>query len=273
VSPPALAAEDPPAPAGAPLELPGRVALVTGANRGIGRAIARDLVCRGARVICASRDIEAAAAVAEEIGSPGESTAAVALDVLEESSVDRAVAEGLRAFGALDILVNSAGISLVEPAGQGAGWRRVIDTNLTGAYLCIRAAIEPLSRSHSAAIVNVGSINGLVTAKGLAAYCASKGGLHQLTRQLALELAERAIRVNCVAPGFVRTDMFESGHSEERKAWIARLHAMGRVAEAEEVASAVAFLCSDLASFVTGAVLTVDGGLTTQFGLEAGPPA
>ncbi len=225
--------------------------------------------------MCASRDPVGVANVAGEIARYGGRAESVPLDVRDETSVKHAVSRSLEAFGQLHGLVNNAGVARLEPVHHTDlnGWRDVIDTNLTGAFMCVRAAAQALARSGHGAVVNVGSINGLVAMKGLSSYCASKGGLHHLTKELALELADSGIRVNCVAPGFVRTNMFESGHPAEGKRWIAGLHPIGRVAEAEEIAPAVAFLCSDLASFITGAVLPVDGGLTVQFGLDAGGPA
>jgi NAD(P)-dependent dehydrogenase (short-subunit alcohol dehydrogenase family) len=213
-------------------------------------------------------------ATADAIKVDGGQAVAIPVDVRHEDSIVDMVRAVLDSFGGVDILINNAGI-----AGGGsvaetdlAGWSEVLATNLTSVFLCSKHLVDHLSRTGHGAIVNVGSINGVVTMKHLAGYCASKGGLHHLTKQMALDLAEHGIRVNCVAPGFIKTDMFDVSHPEWRKAYIAKLHALGRVGTPEEVAYAVSFLSSDLASFITGAVLLVDGGLTVQFGLDAGAP-
>jgi NAD(P)-dependent dehydrogenase (short-subunit alcohol dehydrogenase family) len=251
------------------LGLNGRVAVVTGAGRGIGRAVALDLARRGASVACLGRNLANLEALAAEVESENVEALVVRVDVSDESDVARAAQVVLDRLGRCDILVNNAGIAYLEPIAETtlSSWNSVLATNLTAPFLCAKHLIAALSKSGRGSIVNLGSINGLVSMRGLASYCASKGGLHHLTREMALEFAPRGVRVNCVAPGFIRTDMFEQSHPPARQAQIAALHALGRVGEPEEVAAVVSFLCSDLASFVTGATLLVDGGLTTQFGL------
>lgn len=255
------------------IDLDGRAAVVTGASRGIGRAIAINLAKCGATVACVSRNEELIQGVVEEITAQGGRAQAHAADVRDEVRMREIIEAVCETFGGLDILVNNAGIfggkSIVETDRE--TWDDVIATNLTAPYLWTKHCVEPLTDGGHGSVVNIGSINGVVTMRGLPAYCGSKGGLHHLTKQLAFDLAERRIRVNCVAPGFIRTDMFQEHHPPERKRHIADLHALGRVGEPEEIAHVVSFLCSDLASFMTGAVVMVDGGLTVQFGLEIGP--
>ena len=253
------------------VDLTGLSALVTGATRGIGRAIAIDLANRGAKVICAARDIEKGVETVEIINSTGGEAVLLPLDVSKREQIKQAKQElygkGIR----IDILINNAGIFAAEGVAETTdeAWDSVLETNLTAPVLLTREFIKDLENSDNASVVNIGSINGVTTMQGLVAYCATKGGLHHVTKQMAHDLGKKNIRVNCVAPGFIRTDMFNVSHTPERKNHIANLHAMGRVGEAEEVAYAVSFLVSSMASFITGAVLQVDGGLTTQFGLEA----
>jgi NAD(P)-dependent dehydrogenase (short-subunit alcohol dehydrogenase family) len=253
------------------VELAGRVALVTGASRGIGRAIAVDLAWAGAEVAACSRDRERTAETVRTIEAAGGRAAAFVVDLRSVDDTEGLVGSAVERFGRLDILVNNAGISRTAGGLSETleGWNEVLATNLTAPFLLARRAADHLAAGGHGAIVNVGSVMGLVAMRDLTAYAAAKAGLHHMTRQLALDLAPVGVRVNCVAPGFVRTDLFETSHTEERKAHIAGLHALGRVGLPEEVAHAVTYLVSDRASFVTGACLVVDGGLTAQAGVDA----
>lgn len=248
--------------------LTGRVALVTGPSRGIGRAIALDLARNGATVAAVGRPSAALDHVIEEIRSLGVQSVPVAADLTERHGANAVVDKVVDALGAVHIVVNNAGVGtglgLADETRE--GWDMTLEVNLTAPFLVARSAATPL-RETRGCIVNVGSALGIVAARNATAYCAAKSGLHHLTRQLALELAPDGVRVNCVAPGYIRTDMFEESHPESEKARIGALHPLGRVGLPDEVAHCVTFLASDAASFVTGACLAVDGGLTVQVGI------
>jgi 3-oxoacyl-[acyl-carrier protein] reductase len=241
--------------------LEGRVALVTGASRGIGRAIARGLAARGATVVAAARG-EHAGETAADIQAGGGRAEAVALDVTDRDAIDGVIGRVIDQFGRLDILVNNAGIARDQLLlrMKRDDWDAVIATNLTAAYGCIQAALKPMLRQRSGRIVNVSSVVGQAGNAGQANYAASKAGLIGLTKAVALEVASRNITVNAVAPGLIDTDMTRAVSASAQQGWQERIP-LGRLGTPEEVAAAVAFLASDEAAYITGHVLAVNGGM------------
>jgi 3-oxoacyl-[acyl-carrier protein] reductase len=241
----------------------GKVALVTGGSRGIGRAIALELGRRGARVVFSYAGNEAAAEETRQaLTTAGASCRAVRFDVSDTAACSAAIDELLKTEGRLDVLVNNAGVAVdgLVMRFKDEDWDRTLDTNLRGPFALIRAASRPMMKQRGGAIVNVSSIVGEMGNAGQAAYAASKAGLIGLTKSLARELASRSIRVNCVTPGFITTDMTQ-GLNEELKAKMAEAIPLARIGNPEEVAAAVAFLASDAASYITGEVLKVNGGM------------
>ncbi len=244
-----------------PQDFTGRTALVTGGGSGIGAACVAMLARRGARVIVADRNAEAAAAVAQAHGARTE-----VLDVTEAVAVTDLLTKLVASEWQPDVLVNSAGMrEFADPlAISPADWGRVLAINLTGTFLVAQTVARALrDRNRAGAIVNVASTSGLIASEQRAAYVASKHGVVGLTRQLALDLGSSGIRVNAVAPGVVRTPMtalyFDDPAMLER---LRNAYPLGRAAEAEEVAEVILFLASDRARYVTGAVVPVDGGYT-----------
>jgi 3-oxoacyl-[acyl-carrier protein] reductase len=241
------------------IDLTGKVAFVTGSTRGIGLAIARALHAAGAKVAIAGRDAERAKVVATELG---QRAAGVGCDVAVAEQVEAALAAAEAALGPVDVLVNNAGLTrdnlllrLTE-----ADWDVVLDANLKGAFHTTRAAIKGMMKRRSGRIINVTSVVGLSGNKGQANYAASKAGLVGFTKSVAKEYAGRGILANCIAPGYIETDM-TSGLPEAAKATLLEGIALGRLGRPEDVAGAALFLASDLAAYITGQVLVVDGGL------------
>jgi 3-oxoacyl-[acyl-carrier protein] reductase len=244
------------------MSLSGRVALVTGASQGIGRACALKLASSGAAVAVAARNQEKLNEVVRQINASGGKAAAFPVDVADEEQIKRAFKAVLSQFGNIDILVNNAGITrdqLVMRMKR-ADWDAVINTNLTSAYLCVQQAIGSMLKQRWGRIINVTSIFGQMGQAGQANYAASKAGLIGLTMAIAREVASRNITCNAVAPGFIETAM-TTGFSDEFKQTAVKLIPVGRVGTAEDVASAVVFLASEEASYITGHVLNVNGGM------------
>lgn len=255
--------------------LPGRVAVVTGAAGGIGAAIARAMAADGARVVVA--DIQDGADTVAAIAAADGDACYLPCDVADADQVAAMMAAAVERYGTLDVLVNDAGISGgSSPAHQldVEVWTRVLAVNLTGTFLCARAALPHLLSSGRGRIVNVASTYGLVGAPLAPAYCASKGGVVNLTRQLAVDYSPQGIRVNAICPGYIDTDM--GGYraslgpdgavaANARREAAAARQPIGRQAQADEVAGVAVFLASDESSFMTGSVVTVDGGCTATF--------
>jgi len=241
------------------IDLTGQNAIVTGSTRGIGRAIAQALVTAGAKVAVCGREQAKAAAVAAELGG---TTMGVALDVGDSASIEAAVAAVTAAWGGVDILVNNAGITkdnlLLRLDDE--QWDSVIDANLKGAYRTVKACLKGMMKKRRGRIINITSVVGLMGNKGQSNYAASKAGLLGFTKSVAKEYATRGITANCVAPGYIETDM-TAALPEEARAALFQFIPLERLGRPEDVAGAVLYLSSDLASYVTGQVLVVDGGM------------
>jgi 3-oxoacyl-[acyl-carrier protein] reductase len=243
-------------------QLTGRVALVTGASQGIGRACALALAESGANIALAARNEEKLAAVAKEVENKGAQAASFQMDVSNEDSVKAAVKAALERFGKIDILVNNAGITkdTLLMRMKRADWDSVIHTNLSGAFFCTQAVISSMLKQRWGRIVNITSVFGQMGQVGQANYSASKAGLIGFTMAMAREVASRNITVNAVAPGYIATAMTE-GLSEDLKSKVNEMIPLGRAGTDMEVAHAVRFLASDEAAYITGHVLNVNGGM------------
>jgi NAD(P)-dependent dehydrogenase (short-subunit alcohol dehydrogenase family) len=247
--------------------LDGRVAIVTGASSGMGAVFGRALAAAGARVVLAARREALLEALAEEIAGRGGEALAMACDVAQDDDVDALVAATLARFGRADVLVANAGFTQIIPAEEQAAsdWRAQIEVNLTGVFLCAQRFGRVMLDAGSGSIVNVASILGMVGSGQVrqAAYAASKGGVINLTRELAAQWARRGVRVNALAPGWFPTEMTGEMFGDEGSLrWMRSRTPMGRSGELSELVGPLLFLASDASSFVTGHILTVDGGWT-----------
>jgi len=239
-----------------------RIALVTGASRGIGRACALELAKAGCRIALAARQVDRLEEAAAEIRSAGGEAFVAAVDLASHESIKETFAKVAKEFGRIDILVNNAGMTKDNLAlrMKPDDWNAVLQTNLSGAFFAIQQVISPMMRERWGRIINISSVVGEAGNPGQANYVASKAGLIGLTKSLAQELASRNIPVNAVPPGFIETDI-TNVRKDEQKARITQAIPMGRIGSAAEVAAAVRFLASEEASYITGNVIDVNGGM------------
>jgi len=244
------------------MSLSGRVALVTGASQGIGRTCALKLAAQGTTVAAVARNQEKLDELVKEIAAAGGKASAFALDVANEDQIKTVFKDAIAQLGKIDILVNNAGITkdMLIMRMKRADWDAVINTNLTSAYLCTQQVISSMLKQRWGRVINITSVFGQTGQAGQANYASSKAGLIGLTMALAREVASRNITCNAVAPGFIETSM-TSGLSEEFKQTALKMIPLGRVGTPDDVANAVAFLASDEASYITGHVLNVNGGM------------
>ena len=249
-------------------DLKGRVAIVTGGNGGIGLGMARGLAAAGARVVIAARNASKSQAAVKDLAARGGEALAVETDVADERSVARLVETTRERWGRLDILINNAGINIRKPVHELAldEWRRVLDTNLTSAYLCSKAAHPAFKAAGGGKVVNIGSMMSLFGASFAPAYGASKGGIVQLTRSMAVAWARDNIQVNAVLPGWIDTELTQNARRE-----VAGLHESvlrrtpaGRWGGIDDMAGVAVFLSSAASDFVTGTAIPVDGGYSVQ---------
>lgn len=239
-----------------------KIAIVTGASRGIGRAIASELAARGAHVVAVARGSNAEA-VAAEIQAAGGKAEAVAADVADSAAIEALVAGVMARHGRINVLINNAGIARDQLLlrMKRADWDEVIATNLTAAFLLSQAVLKPMLKQRAGRIVSISSVVGQIGNAGQTNYAASKAGLIGFSKALAREVASRNITVNVIAPGFVETDMIRDLAETARESWASQIP-LGRLGSPQDVACAACFLASDEASYITGQVLAVNGGMS-----------
>jgi len=248
------------------MRLNNKVAIITGASKGIGEGIATRYAQEGAAIILASRSLDRLSAIAEKINSEGGQALALEVDVRQSESIQAMVNKTVENFGRLDIMVNNAGISMAQPSEELSpeDWTRAVETDLFGVFYGCQSAARQMIHQGGGCIINITSVYGIVAAPMRAAYCASKAGGNMLTKVLASEWASKKIRVNAIAPGYVRTelvtDLIDKGVIPVDT--IEKRTPQGRMGEVEDVLGAAVFLASEEAAFVTGSILTVDGGWT-----------